>query len=82
MNKEELKNLSTEKLLEKEKGTKTLIGIFIVLILALGFFVFREYFTGTDNSSTGIIIWICTVGGLTATFPELKAIREELKNRE
>ncbi len=81
MKKEDLKKLSTEQLLAKEKGTKTFIGVFVALIIVLGFFVFRDFFTSEESSYAELTIWICTVGGMVSLFPELKAVQEEIRNR-
>lgn len=80
MKKADLKNLSTEYLRKKEKGTKTLIRIFIPLILALIYFSFRDYMNGRIDYPI-IIISICSIGGLVSLFPELKNIRQELVER-
>ena len=80
MKKEELENLSNEKLKKKEKDIKVLIGIFILLILGLLYFGFRDYFNGETNSPLTIIT-ICTIGGLVSVLPGLKSIQEELRNR-
>ncbi|MEN0051750.1 MAG: hypothetical protein AAF806_32090 [Bacteroidota bacterium] len=80
MKKEELKKLSNEELQKKAKSTKTLIGIFIPIILTLLFFGIRDYLEGEANTPVTIIM-ICSVGGMVSLFPELKSIREELKSR-
>ncbi|MEM8523477.1 MAG: hypothetical protein AAGG68_02480 [Bacteroidota bacterium] len=80
MKKEELKELSNEALQKKEKSTKTLIGIFIPIILVLLFFGVRDYLNGEANTPVTIIT-ICSIGGMVILFPELKSIREELKDR-
>ena len=81
MNKEELSKLSDEALKKKSKDTKTLIGIFIPLILGLLFFGIRDYTNGETNTPITIIT-ICTIGGMISLFPGLKSIQEELKNRK
>lgn len=81
MKKEELKSLTTETLIKKQKGLKTFIGIFVALILALGFFLIRDYLKNGEFFTPELTIWICTVGGMVCLFPELKAIKAELKNR-
>lgn len=80
MNKEELKQLSNEELKKKEKSTKTLIGIFIPIILALLYFGIRDYRNGETNTPITIIT-ICSIGGLVSLFPGLKSIQEELGDR-
>ena len=80
MSKDKLKQLSNEGLQKKEKNTKTLIGIFIPIILLLLFFGIRDYIN-EDTNTPVTIITICSIGGMISLFPELKSIREELKNR-
>ena len=81
MKKEELQKLETDELKKKEKGTKTLIGIFIPLTLALFFFPIRDYLRGEEADFPVFIIAICTLGGLLSVLPQLKAIQAELKER-
>ncbi len=81
MKKEDLKKMTIEELKEKEKNTKVLIGIYVPIILGLGYFVFRDYTDGGEFETTGLIIWICALGGMASLFPNLKMIREELTNR-
>lgn len=80
MTEEDLKKLSDEALKKKGKGLKTLIGIFIPLILALLFFGVKDYMEGKTEMSTTIIT-ICTIGGLVALLPDLRKVQEELRNR-
>ena len=82
MKKEKLKALSTEELKKKEKGSLALVVIFIPLIIAFFFFIFRDYSAGKELEMSIVIIAICTVGGLFSVLPDLKAVREELKSRE
>ncbi len=81
MNKEELQKLSTEELKKKAQGTKTLIFIFIPIILGLIFFIVRDYFSGSNVDMPSLTIMICAVGGMVALFPELKKIQEVLDDR-
>ena len=82
MKKPELEKLTTEQLKQKEKGSKTMIGIFIPIILLLLFFAFRDYFRGEELDMTTITIILCSIGGMVSIFPEVKVIREILKERE
>lgn len=82
MKQEELKKLSQEELLKKEKSTKTLIGIFIPIIILLLFFIFRDYFNGKELDMANITIVICSIGGMASLFPNLKKIQNELKERK
>lgn len=82
MKEEKLKKLSIDELKKQEKSQLTLIGIFIPLILGLFFFVLRDYFRGEELDLPILIIAICTVGGMVSVFPNLKAIRKELQERE
>ena len=77
----ELKQLSDDELQKKEKGTKSLIGIFVPIILGLLFFIFRDYFRGNELDWSILTITICTVGGMLSLLPQLKAIRKELNSR-
>ena len=81
MDKTKLKVLTTEDLKKKEKAHKTLIGIFIPLVIALIFFLVRDYTRGEELDWTTITITICTIGGAVSIFPELKAVQEELESR-
>lgn len=81
MKAEELKKLGDEELEKKEKGTKTLLGIFIALILALCFFFFRDYLRGEEMDLPILIIIICTIGGMFTVFQSLKLILNEKKER-
>lgn len=81
MNKEELKKLSLEELKKKKKNTKTLMIIFVPLILSLAYFSIEQYVREGQLDWPLTTITICTVGGLVALFPEWKAIQEELNSR-
>jgi len=59
-----------------------LMGIFVPLILALGFFVMQDYLKPNEMDMPTLIITICLIRGLASFFPELKNIKEELKERE
>ncbi len=82
MKKEKLIKLSKQELLEKEKSTKVFIGIYIPIILGLFYFSLRDYFNGDEVEMPSLIIAICAVGGMVTLFPTLKAIQNELKERE
>lgn len=81
MKKEALEKLTTKELEKKAKSHKTLIGIFIPLIIALFFFVIRDYFKNDEMEISSLTIAICTVGGLVSVIPELKKVQEVLKER-
>ena len=81
MDKFKLKGLSVEDLKKKEKSHKTLIGVFIPLILALAFFAIREYVKEDNFDWASTTILICTIGGAASIYPELKAVQEELTRR-
>ncbi|GAB5552518.1 MAG: hypothetical protein Sapg2KO_21090 [Saprospiraceae bacterium] len=81
MEKEKLKEQSIEDLQKKAKGLKTLIGIFIPLIVALFFFVLRDYFKGEEMDWSILTIAICTLGGPASIYPQLKEVQDELKTR-
>jgi len=80
MNNEKLENLSDKELKKKETNTKTLIGLFIPIILGLLYFGFREYQNGEVDMPISIIA-ICSIGGLVSLLPNLKSIQEELKRK-
>lgn len=77
MKKENLDNLSKEDLIKKERSTKALIIVFIPLILALSFFVIRDYNNGLGIDMPLLIITICSVGGAISLLPTLKLIRKK-----
>lgn len=81
MKEAELKKLTKEALEKKVKGHKTLIGIFIVVIAAFIYFMVSDYLKGREIDSSISLITICSLGGMFALFPELKAIQTELKSR-
>lgn len=82
MKKDTLKSATTEELKKKEKSLKTLIGLFIPIILALFYFGIKDYINGTEVDLPITIIAICSVGGMITLFPELKQVKEELNNRD
>ncbi|MEL6987189.1 MAG: hypothetical protein AAGK97_05105 [Bacteroidota bacterium] len=81
MNKENLKQQSTEDLKKKVKDLRVFIIIFVALILGLGFFGIRDYVNGETNTPVTIIT-ICTIGGLISLLPNFKILREELRSRD
>lgn len=82
MGKEKLKEQSIEDLQKKAKGLKTLIGIFIPLIVGLFYFVLRDYFKGEEMDWSILTIAICTLGGPASIYPQLKEVQNELKTRK
>ena len=81
MKKSALEKLSVEELLDREKSLKTLIGLFIPIILGLLYFGLKDFFTEEELNLPVTIITICTIGGLLTLFPRLKAIQDELESR-
>ena len=81
MKKTDLQHLTDEELKKKERNAKTLIGIFIPIILGLLYFGLRDYINGEKADMPVLIIAICSIGGMVSVFPDLKAVRTELKNR-
>jgi hypothetical protein len=71
-----------EQLKKKEKGLKGMIGIFILLIIGLFFFLIRDYAQGKEMDWALITIAICTLAGPATLFPQLKEVRAELKSRD
>lgn len=80
MKKEDLIDLSDEELQQKEKNTKTLISIFIPLVLLLLYFEIDAYYKGKGIMPMSIIT-ICAIGGLVSLLPDLRKIKQELKKR-
>ncbi|KGE85894.1 MAG: hypothetical protein ACE362_20045 [Phaeodactylibacter xiamenensis] len=81
MAKPKLTDLSKEELTKKEKGLKTMIGIFIPIIVALFYSVTRDYMNGEDLNWPILTIAICSLAGPLTYYSELKAVREELLAR-
>jgi hypothetical protein len=82
MAKQNLTELSTEDLLKKEKGLKTMIGISIGLVIALTFAVLQSYLRTEELDFAILTIAICTLALPATSYPELKAVREELLARD
>ena len=82
MKEEELKNLNVDELRKKEKSTKVLIGLFITMIAAFFYLLFRDYMAGVEIDKINLVIAICTIGGLVSVIPDLKSIQKELTERE
>ena len=76
-----LQELSLEQLRKKEKSLKMFIGVFIPLIIGLFYFVLRDYYTGEEFNWSILTIAICTLGGPTTLYPELRAVQKEIENR-
>ena len=81
MKKLELQKLSTDILKKKEKGHKTMIGVFIPIIIALIFFVARDYLNGEEVDMATVTIIICSFGGMFSVIPELRKVQEVLQER-
>lgn len=80
MKKEDLVNLTKEELLEKQRTYKTLVWIFIPLILGLLYFEITGYQAGSILLPISIIT-ICAIGGLVSILPDLKKLKEEINSR-
>lgn len=81
MKKEELKEMTTEKLREKEKSTKHFALLMGIMTVSLLYLTLRDYFTGAEFDMPLFIITLCTLGGLLSLLPDWKAIRAELGRR-
>ncbi len=82
MNRLNLKEISLEDLQKQLKGHKTLFGIFIPIILALIFFLWRDYSQGEGLDWATLTIIICSIGGAVTVYSELRKVQEEMKSRE
>lgn len=82
MEKNTLKDLSKEELQRKEKSLKSLIIICIPVIIILFYYAFRGYFIGKEIDFATLTIAICTIGGPSILYPELKKIQKELYTRK
>lgn len=82
MKKEELQKLSTDYLQKKDKGNKTLVGMFIGLIAFFTFILGSDYLNGKELNILISGVAACTLGGLASVWPEFNAIRKELKSRK
>jgi len=80
MKRKEIAQLSNEALDQKLRTTKTMIWIFIPLILALLYFEITAY-QNEGAVSPMSIITLCTIGGLISLLPELNKLKEEKSNR-
>ncbi|MEQ8303904.1 MAG: hypothetical protein RIB47_10970 [Cyclobacteriaceae bacterium] len=81
MGKVRLSELSEEQLKAKEKSLKLFILFFIPLIIGLFYVVFKDYIDGKEIDFSVLTIAICTLGGPAVLYPELKEVKNELKNR-
>lgn len=81
MAKEDLSKLSVEELEKKEKGIKGLLIVFVPIIIGLFYVVVRNYWTGVETDWSLLTITICSLAGPATLYPELKAVREEIKSR-
>lgn len=82
MKKEALKELPIDVLQKKRKDLKTINGIFIGLIIALAFFVIRNYVVKDELDWPTLTITICTIGGFFSVYQELKQVTEEINIRD
>lgn len=82
MGKKDIKELSSEELRKKEQSLKTILVLFLVIVLALLFFVFRDYFQGEELNLPVLIITITSIGGMASVWPQYQAIQQEKKARE
>ncbi|PHI21160.1 hypothetical protein CEQ90_03835 [Lewinellaceae bacterium SD302] len=81
MKKDDLAKLSIEELKAKEKSLKIFVGVFIILIILLFFFLIRAYLDGAALDWSIMTIAICSLGGPAALYPELKQVQAEIKAR-
>lgn len=81
MKKEQLQNISTEKLKKKEQDTKILIGFFLPIVLTLFYFIISDFVSSNTTDMISLAVVICSLGGMVSLFLGLKSIRGELKNR-
>lgn len=80
MKEEELKELTVEELKKKQKGIKTLMFLFIPVIIGLGYFSISDYLNGQQDMPVSIIA-VCSIGGLFALFKPMRQIKAELESR-
>ena len=81
MAKPKLQDLSKSQLEQKAKSLKGFIGIFVPIILALFYFVIRDYLNGEELDFATLTIAICALGGPATLYPELKEVQKELETR-
>lgn len=82
MTKEELKELTTDQLKSKAKGIKTLMFLFVPVILGLAYFFVKEMIESGDKDISVLVTIVCSVIGMLSLVPALRKIKEELGNRE
>ncbi len=82
MNQEQLKSLPTEELRKKEKGLRTLCWIFVPLTLLLVYFSLEGWLSNGELDLPMFTIAICTLGGLVATWQELRQVGQILRERD
>lgn len=76
----ELKDLPTEELLKKEKSLKTIVGMFIGILLIL--LVASIYLAITDGKfNASIVVALALITVLMANIGNLKNIRKEINSR-
>jgi hypothetical protein len=81
MAKKDLKTLTIEELRKKEKDYLVVIWIFVPLIIGLFIPVITDLIKGNEVDMSILTIAICTLGGPVTVYPELKAVRKEISNR-
>lgn len=81
MDADKLKKVTSESLAKKLKANKFMIGLLLLLSAVLTFFFVKDYFKSGSFDYAVFTIIICTIGGAASVFPEFKAIKNELKQR-
>lgn len=82
MKKIELSTLSDEVLANKIRQRKTVMAIFIVIILGLLFFFLRDVASGEELDIPVMIIIFTSLGGLLSIYIEYKGVKDELSKRK
>ncbi len=81
MAKAKLEELSVEQLKAKRKSLKLFIGLFLLLIVGLFYFIIRDYLAGNEIDWSIFTIAVCTIGGPATLYPDLQEVRKELTTR-
>ena len=81
MKEDELLSLTDEDLKRRLNGRKTLMWVFVPIILGLVYFIVDGMVKGKDLDLPIVIIVITSIGGLVSLFPEYTAIQKEINRR-
>lgn len=81
MENENQKNQTNEELKKKLSGLRALHWICLVAAAFLLIFIIRDSLNGEELDTSLLIIAICSIGGGVSVSPQIKQIKEELKNR-